>query len=60
MFTSCFNRANNSDDMNVKTETVEVFRNGQLKVLTKDFVYFDQLRHWKNTDIDKRRLFDLF
>ena len=28
------------------------------KVLTKEVAYFDHLRHWKNTDINRIWLFD--
>ena len=44
-----------SDD--IDTETIEVFQN-TLEVLIKKVVHFDQLEHWKKTDVNRRLLID--
>ena len=44
-----------SDDIDI--ETIEVSQN-TLEVLTEKVVHFDQLEHWKKTDVNRRLLID--
>ena len=47
-----------SDDMDKRLQ--RFFRTVTLDVLIKKVVYFDQMRHWQKTDINKRLLIDFF
>ena len=47
-----------SDKMDI--ETIEVFRNSFLEVLTKEVVPFGRWRHWKITNANRRLQIDFF